>query len=189
MAGMSFSAAEFIAKLREDHFASTPLTATGLVTISEDDDSALLFAYGTDCSNWIKVPVQMIDSVQFLRVIPCKDHNHPLVTLIFRSPQSSEAQTLAALARLATITASNSQASRGAEVLGVPVSGHASQQHAFIAQHHAVIAQHHSLMAQHHSLMATLNVANTVAPDANGKCPDGYSKVHFGLGCYPGFTL
>ena len=44
MVGASFSAAEFVTKLREGHFRSAPLMVTGLVKPSEDDADALLIA-------------------------------------------------------------------------------------------------------------------------------------------------
>jgi hypothetical protein len=166
--GISFSPAEFISKLRDNQFASDAFALTGVVTVSNDDDSALLFAFGTECANWVKIPIQMIDTVQFLRVVPCKDHNHPLVTLIFRSPQSVEAQAVIALAK-AAISSSNPQQRKESQALSDPISGHSLQQHALLAERHA-------LMAQHHSLMATLDAANTVPPDANGRCPMATSE-------------
>jgi hypothetical protein len=166
VANISFSAAEFIVKLRDGQFASPPLTATGLVKVSEDEANTLLFAHGTDCTNWVEVPVQMIDSVEFLRVVPCKDHTHPLVTLVFAVPKSPEAQTFAAIAKSASAASFHPQTPSALQVLGVPVQTHPLQPHAF---------------------MAALKETNTVAPDPNGHCPDGYFPCHLGLGCCPGF--
>jgi hypothetical protein len=161
MAGISFSAADFVAKLRAGEFASAPLTTTGLVKLSEDDGDALLFAHANDCSNWVKIPVSLLESVEFLRTMPCKDHSHPLVTLLFRAPQSAEAQTFAAIAKLISAASLNPQASRAAHLLGTPV--------------HAPV--------QPHAFIAALDLPDTVAPDANGNCPDGYTPCHRGLGC------
>ena len=185
MVGASFSAAEFVTKLREGHFRSAPLMVTGLVKPSEDDADALLIAHPDDCINWTKIPVPLLENVQFLRIMPCKDHSHPLVTLIFRIPHS-EVQTFVGITKLMSAASSSQQASRTVQMLGDPASGNRQRHHALIAQHHALLAQHHALIAQQHSLMETFDPSNTRPPDANGKCPDGYYYSGLGLGCSPG---
>jgi hypothetical protein len=179
MAGISFTTKDFVAKLREGHFASAPLSATGLVKLPDDEGvkakgretviTALQFAHGSDCSQWVTVPLTLIDRVDFLRVVRCKDHSHPLVTLIFSLPKTPEAQTFAAIANLAS-TASNPPLTRAVSVLGAPMAYHP---------------------VQHHPLLTTFNVASavsadeTVSPNPDGKCPDGYFWCGIGRGCCP----
>jgi hypothetical protein len=50
------------------------------------DTNSIFYSEGTTCTSWLKVPVDLIDSVEVLSEVPCKDHTHPLVRLHFRSP-------------------------------------------------------------------------------------------------------
>jgi hypothetical protein len=173
MAGVSFTAKDFIAKLRQGRFASAPVAATGLVKLSEEDKNALLFAHGTDCTNWISVPVSLIDRVDFLRVMPCKDHSHPLVTLIFSAPQSPEAQTFAAIANLTSTTSSTPAVTRAVPVHAAPIAYHPLPIHPFPTRFN----------------VASAGSANdTVSPNPDGKCPDGYYWCGIGQGCCPVFA-
>jgi hypothetical protein len=172
MAGISFTVGDFVAKLREGHFASPPLSATGLVKLPDDEKvkskgkenviASLQFAHANDCEHWVNVPLMLIDCVDFLRVVRCKDHSHPLVTLIFSVPQTPEAQTFAAIANLTRTTSSNLPGSRSFSVVGTPFSYHPAQAHAFLT---------------------ALNMASPVLPDANGNCPPEYHPCS--QGCCP----
>jgi hypothetical protein len=170
MAAMSFTPADFAAKLREGHFASAPLSATGLVKLPDNEGvkgkgkekatQTLQFAHGSDCDSWINVPLTLIDRIDFLRVVRCKDHSHPLVTLIFSVPQTPEAQTFAAIANLTSTSWSNPAGSRQLSLVGTPFSYHPAQSHAF--------------------------TTSPVSPDANGMCPPGYHPCS--QGCCPDFA-
>jgi hypothetical protein len=119
MPGKSFSAAEFIKRFRAGEFAAAPLEATGFVKLPEEGDG-LLFSHANDCSSWVSVPRKLIDHVEFLRVVSCKDHHHPLVTLTFSAPESSEAQVFAGLAKLTQASSSNLQGLPSVPVLSSP---------------------------------------------------------------------
>jgi hypothetical protein len=163
MAGISFTAADFVAKFREGHFASAPLSATGLVKLPDDERpkskgketaiTALQFAHGSDCDHWVTIPLTLIDRVDFLRVVRCKDHNHPLVTLIFSVPQSPEAQTFHEIAKLASAASSNPSVTRGASALTTSIP-------------------HDSLQA--HAFLTPSDMPEFVRPNPDGQCPDGY---------------
>lgn len=162
MAGISFTVADFVATLRQGHFASDPLSATGLVKIPEEKVrgkgkenviEALEFAHGSDCTNWVSVPLKFIDRVDFLRVVRCKDHSHPLVTLIFSIPESEEAKIFAAIAKVTSTTSSNLPGTHSISMVGAPIS------------HQPTLPQ---------AFFTTFNMPSVVAPDANGNCPWGY---------------
>jgi len=91
-----FTVQEFIDQLRRDEI-TTPLTVTGMVKVSEDSQTELMFAPGTRCLDWLLVPVASVESVEVLDVVPCDDHTHPLVTLTLKAPESSEGAMFAAL--------------------------------------------------------------------------------------------
>lgn len=168
MAGISFSTAEFVRKLRAGEFASAPLAATGLVKTSEEEDG-LLFAHGSDCTNWISIPTRLIDRVEFLQVVPCKDHSHPLVTLVFSIPESPEAQVFAGLAKLTSSASPNPQPIRSVPVFSAPLAAHPLQPHAFFTSFDVPNPSAHALLQD------------------NIICPDGQKKVWLGdhWGCVP----
>ena len=179
MAGISFTAADFAAKLREGHFASAPLSVTGLVKLPDDEGvrgrgketaiKALQFAHGSNCDHWITVPLTLIDRVDFLRVVRCKDHSHPLVTLVFSLPQTSEAQTFAAIANLASAPPATSPLTRAVPVFNAPIAYHPVQTDAFLTRF---------------NMASAVSSDGTVSP-TDGRCPDNYYWCGMGLGCCP----
>lgn len=79
--------------------SNSSLIFTGLIDRS-DDDQSILFACGSDCQNWRKMPTSAIEKVQFIQTVQCKDHTHPLVHIFFREPQTDEGRAFAAVAHL-----------------------------------------------------------------------------------------
>jgi len=90
------TAHEFVDQLRHDEIRPQ-LTLTGMVKTPDDDDTQLLFAFGTSCADWTSVPLDSIETVEVLDSVPCKDHAHPLVNLTLRKPESSEGDMFTAL--------------------------------------------------------------------------------------------
>jgi hypothetical protein len=96
--GMSFTPDEFLAALAEDNFKQ-PVVLTGMVKKADDPDS-VMFASGTLCQNWVKIPLKtMVERVERLGKVPCRDHTHELVRLYLKQPEGPEAGVLAALLR------------------------------------------------------------------------------------------
>jgi len=93
-----YSASEFIEKLKSDDFGAPSLVFHGMVKVGEDENH-LLFANGTYCSNWTAIPINIIESIDFIELVPCKDHAHPLVYLTIKEPTSEEAKMFASMAR------------------------------------------------------------------------------------------
>jgi hypothetical protein len=96
--GKTYSASEFIEKLKKDDFGSTSLVYMGMVKAAEDNQH-LMFANNLDCSNWVAIPTDIIENIEFVRLVPCKDHQHPLVRMTIKEPSSEEAKMFAALSR------------------------------------------------------------------------------------------
>jgi len=94
----NYSPGEFIEKLKSDDFRSQSLIYTGMLKTAEDDKH-LLFANGTYCTNWTAIPIDIIENIELVDVIPCKDHTHPLVHITIKEPTSEEAKMFASLAR------------------------------------------------------------------------------------------
>jgi hypothetical protein len=96
----TFSAQEFVQKLGREGF-SMPLRLTGLVKLPEESAAGLQFALGTRCTDWTTIPLDVVESVEVRQTVPCRDHEHPLVTLTLKAPESAEAAAFAALLRVA----------------------------------------------------------------------------------------
>jgi hypothetical protein len=63
----------------------------------DEDSGGLLFAHGSDCTDWIPIPLDAIETVELLDVVPCRDHAHPLVTLSIKAPESPEGALYASM--------------------------------------------------------------------------------------------
>jgi hypothetical protein len=94
----TYSPEEFLDKLQSDDL-SLPLRLTGMVKQVEDDDTAILFAPGRNCANWVTIPLDVIENVEVVEIVTCKDHTHPLVNIQFKKPGSEEALVFSSLAR------------------------------------------------------------------------------------------
>lgn len=92
-----YSPAEFIERLKNEEFNSKPLIFVGVLKAAEDEQH-LMFANGAYCNNWTSIPVDAIESIELISVIPCKDHSHPLVRLTMKEPASEEAKMFASMA-------------------------------------------------------------------------------------------
>ncbi len=91
-----FTAQEFSEKLRHGE-VDTSVRLTGLAKLPEDSSTHLMFAIGSRCANWTTLPLDVIESVEMVEVVQCGDHTHPLVTLTFKTPETSEGSAFAAL--------------------------------------------------------------------------------------------
>jgi hypothetical protein len=67
-----------------------PLTISGMMKAPEKESDHLLLSVGADCDRWIKVPLELIEGVELVRMMQCKDHSHPYVLLEFKSPTTPE---------------------------------------------------------------------------------------------------
>ena len=66
----------------------SPLILTGLAK-EADDNSSIMFS-PDDCLTWIRIPLTLLEEIEFLGEVPCKDHSHPLVRLNLKRPSGDE---------------------------------------------------------------------------------------------------
>jgi len=97
----TFTGPDFLKALKEGDFKPS-LFRIGMVKPCDDDHNAMMFAEGNSCKRWVKVPLDMIASIDHLGESPCLDHQHPRVRLHLKdSPTlSREAEVFANLLRL-----------------------------------------------------------------------------------------
>ena len=65
------------------------------------DGETIRFAAGMQCSNWVEVPVGIIDKVDYLGNQPCGQHEYPYVRLHLQ-PTTDEGRVLASLLQSGT---------------------------------------------------------------------------------------
>jgi hypothetical protein len=102
MQAKPFQTGEFLRALGEGSLAE-PITREGVAKPDPGDPKAFLFSEGGSCGPWLKVPGEVVESVDFLRTVPCKDHEHPFVRLHLKRPGKDHvlARFLADLGQLA----------------------------------------------------------------------------------------
>ncbi|BAZ23552.1 hypothetical protein NIES4073_44410 [Kalymmatonema gypsitolerans NIES-4073] len=91
----SFTGIEFIKALSEGTLQDPiePIVKEGLVKQDENHPDTVLFTEGVGCHNWLTVSVEAIERVEFLRLMPCKDHQHPFVRLYLKPPSKDNKQS------------------------------------------------------------------------------------------------
>jgi hypothetical protein len=61
------------------------ITLAGMVKKSDDGPSHILFA-PANCDEWLGIPSSMIEKVEVVGKVPCKDHRHDYVVLYLSEP-------------------------------------------------------------------------------------------------------
>jgi hypothetical protein len=102
---VTYSADDFVRKLSSEEGISLPyppISRTGLVDPDiESGSEEIRFAPGTQCSNWIEVPLSMIDEVDYLGNQLCNQREYPHVMLHLK-PTTDEGRVLANLLQRGT---------------------------------------------------------------------------------------
>ena len=94
----SLTAAELFEGLYQDKLiTAVPITIIGMVKKSEGKEKVIQFAPGGNCSNWVTIPLELIDDAEILKTVPCKDHTHPLVRLNLKTPTTPEAKIFSSI--------------------------------------------------------------------------------------------
>jgi hypothetical protein len=93
-----FSGEEFALALVEGSLID-PLVLTGMIKRSETDSTILQFTPSTVCENWVPIPIKMIEAIDRISKVPCRDHAHEYVQLTLKEPTNPEAAVYAGLLR------------------------------------------------------------------------------------------
>jgi hypothetical protein len=97
----TFDAREFLGNLKRDEL-TPPIVLPGMVKPADDSDDYLMFAQGTVCENWVRIPLASIESIDLVNLVPCAEHTHPLVLLRLKAPETDEGRVFASLMQAAT---------------------------------------------------------------------------------------
>ena len=80
-----YEPAEFLSRLSTNNLAnlSAPrdVSVVGLVKSDETTPSAVQFSHSLACREWVSIPIELIEEIDHLKTVSCKDHQHPLVRI------------------------------------------------------------------------------------------------------------
>lgn len=65
---------------------------TGMVMADDADAKVVLFSAGPGCTEWTRVPEDMVVEYEFVAMARCGDHEHPVVHLYLRDPRTPAEQ-------------------------------------------------------------------------------------------------
>lgn len=115
-----FTGEELAKGLAEGGFKE-PIVRVGMVKRAEDGAGTILFAM-QGCGRWTSIPVELIAQATFLKNVPCKDHEHPLVMLTFKEPPAGDAAATL-FAELARQPAPSAGPEMGGGMMGGGIGG------------------------------------------------------------------
>ncbi|MGI8981012.1 MAG: hypothetical protein ACR2FY_17425 [Pirellulaceae bacterium] len=75
----------------------TTLCVRGLAKKSESESPGILtfdFSPGSNCKHWIPIPASLVEKIDHLGKVPCKDHQHDFVCVHFANPKTDEGKAL-----------------------------------------------------------------------------------------------
>lgn len=103
-----FDPKEFVTKLKAGQVFA-PATLTGLIKPDEHSADSIMFAPGSSCSGWVKVPLSLLKDItvtgSYLCTAEGETHTHPIVTVELVRPGSPEGDAIIDL--LAALAASH----------------------------------------------------------------------------------
>jgi hypothetical protein len=71
-----------------------PVVQTGMVDPAASSQEGIGFAPGTQCTNWVKVPMSIIEKVDHLSNLRCGQGEYPYVRLHLTSPGTKEGDAI-----------------------------------------------------------------------------------------------
>src|SRR5262249_15136009 len=83
------SGEEFV-KALADNKLSEPVVLEGMAKPSEGDSKSFMFAMGLECASWVRIPLDIVEHVELIRVVRCKDDTHPLIKLHLKEPPKGD---------------------------------------------------------------------------------------------------
>jgi hypothetical protein len=85
-------------QLRKTALENEPIVLSGLVKVSDDDKGTLHFCLA-GCSDWVAIPVSLVEHGKYLKTVPCKDHHHDFMELHLKPSSDPNVQAVTGLLR------------------------------------------------------------------------------------------
>ena len=79
--------------------AENSFAFTGMIKQADGQDDALMFARAGDCTAWIRLPLELIENIEYAASVACGDHTHPVVRLTMKIPDNIQAEAFGNLAK------------------------------------------------------------------------------------------
>ncbi|HEY7311895.1 MAG TPA: hypothetical protein VH643_21200 [Gemmataceae bacterium] len=124
------NAEEFVNALKAGQLSQSELTVEGMVKPLIEpmpggpSHGAFLFSPGTTCALWIPVPDSVIEKIDHIGTVTCKDHQHEYVRLHLKLPHTPERPFFAKLLGHFQQSAALSGMAAGAASLNSAFAGH-----------------------------------------------------------------
>jgi hypothetical protein len=84
----SYVPSEFVSKLSAGELPGpTRVEIVGLVKSDDNVSSVVHFSNSPSCEEWLTLPIEIVESVDHLQAVNCKDHQHPLVKVKLKPPK------------------------------------------------------------------------------------------------------
>jgi hypothetical protein len=89
-----FAPRDFVSFLQSENIKTSSVVLRGLAKVVEGETESVFFSQSGDCTNWIPIPVEVIDNVEHLGQTKCKDHEHAVVRMFLKPPQENPLASL-----------------------------------------------------------------------------------------------
>ena len=91
----TYSGSSLEEALKNDSLSQSGIELTGMVKSSEKKGQVCFTRSG--CTNWVDLPIGMIEEAEKIGKNTCKDHSHPVMRITFKKPENPESQIFLAL--------------------------------------------------------------------------------------------
>ncbi|WP_433527722.1 hypothetical protein ACQPZ2_30540 [Nocardia pseudovaccinii] len=86
---------DFLSKLSANDLSNpTQVSIVGLAKSDKANPSSVHFSHSLACEQWVSMPIKLIEAIDHLRTVPCKDHQHPLVRIKFKRPDETHGDVI-----------------------------------------------------------------------------------------------
>jgi hypothetical protein len=121
-----YNPSDFVAKLARNELPDpTELAIVGLVKSEEMSPTVLYFSLSPACEKWLAIPTELIDSIEHLSTITCRDHKQPVVRIRFKQAEKDRQDLAFCMTLLAQLQSLLSRAPRTARTAAVRAGGFA----------------------------------------------------------------
>src|SRR5262245_57638283 len=102
---------EFLARLTANELPDpVDVTIIGLAKTDEKSSQVIQFSTSLNCGTWLPLPIEIVESVEHVKTVRCKDHSHPLVKIKLKQPDHSRQDLVFLLTLLSQLQTSLSRA-------------------------------------------------------------------------------
>jgi hypothetical protein len=88
----NYEPADFLSKLSKNDLPNpTEVSIVGLVKSDSANPSVIHFSHSLACEQWLSIPIEIVETIDHLSTVRCKNHQHPLVRIKLTPPGEARA--------------------------------------------------------------------------------------------------